>query len=373
MYVAVRPGRVRKPGVAPEALPFTLTRYEQKFAEALAAATTEEELAAAYRDHLAPLFAQEMVAGFTEVGTPTGTLGGLPIVKPQYGRAGYAPSRSSTLFKSGDPVALSRVLKIEGDAVVFEILFDQANEDAIAYAHTRVGHLIVNSIEGTRIPIRDEVAWMLGEDLFPGRERPLNVRDLAEPIGHEGSDGKFYEYVRAIPLPERVWRGILDRFDAAVESARLGPPGERRAKLDEALATVRTETERAVYHRSRLIARTEVQFAQNFGRMNGWMSAIADGFIDPERAGKQWKIGPEITRRGKRVCPACLPMRDVIVPIMDPFNTPRFGPVMMPPMHPACRCTAILIPDIERAGGAITTRSPRVGSAATPELAPSPR
>lgn len=348
-FVRTRGERVVKPYSDPIALPFTLTPRERAFADALYAASTIEELTAAYRDHLGPIYSQQMVRGYVEIGEQVGEAAIEAVI---------ADKPDSQVFST--PMVTPEYGTVR-KAIDLNYLFDLAHEDGITYSIDRVGHLIVNSTTGLRRPIREDIAWMLGGDpgtRRAGLDRPPNVRDLAEPPGsspESAGSGMFYEAVSAIPLPTRIRLGIeaetrrlrieFDRRFGGVE----GVEAERMAAL-RAYETRRAALYRDAYtHRSRLIARTEVQFAQNFGRYNGWQQAIDDGLIDVEKAGKQWKIGPELSRRGKRVCPTCRPLSGVIVRINEPFDT-LHGPVMMPPMHPACRCTAVLIPDIEAAG-----------------------
>jgi SPP1 gp7 family putative phage head morphogenesis protein len=86
--------------------------------------------------------------------------------------------------------------------------------------------------------------------------------------------------------------------------------------------------------RAVMIARTEIQIAQNQGRYEGWKQASEAGFVDPS-AMKMW-----VTALDERTCEICAPLNGEIVPWKGLFSIGLEAPIV----HPNCRCTMVIIP-----------------------------
>jgi len=82
------------------------------------------------------------------------------------------------------------------------------------------------------------------------------------------------------------------------------------------------------------IARTETMRASNYGRYEAWKKSRVV-------IGKEW-----VTAFDDRTCPECAASDGDQAPLEKPF---RNG-VLMPPLHPNCRCTAVPIIDRNLAG-----------------------
>jgi len=82
------------------------------------------------------------------------------------------------------------------------------------------------------------------------------------------------------------------------------------------------------------IARTETMRASNYGRYEAWKKSRVV-------VGKEW-----VTAFDDRTCPECAASDGDQAPLEKPF---RNG-VLMPPLHPNCRCTAVPIIDRNLAG-----------------------
>ena len=93
-------------------------------------------------------------------------------------------------------------------------------------------------------------------------------------------------------------------------------------------------------YRSQTIARTEALRATNFGVQDAWRQAIATGKATESLVRRQWVVAKD-----ERLCEVCAPIPKLNgkrgVPFGQPFATPK-GPVMMPPLHPGCRCSLYL-------------------------------
>jgi SPP1 gp7 family putative phage head morphogenesis protein len=83
-----------------------------------------------------------------------------------------------------------------------------------------------------------------------------------------------------------------------------------------------------------MIARTEIQIAQNEGRMEGYRQADEAGYVDPESM-KIWITAPD-----ERTCDICAPLNGEIVPWNGLFS---IG-LQHPTVHPNCRCTFTMLP-----------------------------
>lgn len=82
--------------------------------------------------------------------------------------------------------------------------------------------------------------------------------------------------------------------------------------------------------------------ALNFGRQMLFAEAVGEGII-PISARKVW-----VTAIDERVCPICAPMDGVAVPVLDRFlvstgdKKQDHVKLVVPPVHPNCRCTMVL-------------------------------
>lgn len=84
--------------------------------------------------------------------------------------------------------------------------------------------------------------------------------------------------------------------------------------------------------RAEMIARTETIQASNTGRFEGWAADINDGAYSTDSR-KEWVAG-------HKPCDVCDPSTGEVVRWDQPFE----NGAMMPPLHPNCRCTAVLLP-----------------------------
>lgn len=122
--------------------------------------------------------------------------------------------------------------------------------------------------------------------------------------------------------------------------------------------SLRGLAERYLEQRADVMARVQTFTALNFGRQMVFAEAVGEGII-PVSARKVW-----VTALDEKVCEMCGPMDGVAVPILDRFTvlhpTPKTSrgthrgtsKLVIPPVHPNCRCTVVL--DKTFTGGIIT-------------------
>lgn len=187
--------------------------------------------------------------------------------------------------------------------------FDLINQRALEWAEDHVGRLI------TQITVeqRAVVQQVVGNALRGG----ATVDDVAGSLS------------RVI--------GLTDRYALAVENSYQGTlarllsegasPAQAQATAERLADAYR---QRLLQARARTIARTEILSAQNAGRQVGWADAIAQGYADPNSL-KVWMVDDP--------CDICADLDGEEVPWDGDFSNGE----QMPPAHPNCECTAILV------------------------------
>ncbi len=93
--------------------------------------------------------------------------------------------------------------------------------------------------------------------------------------------------------------------------------------------------------RARMIARTEIAFAQNQGMYDTLLQAQSSGLFGGQ-AMKEWVTGPI------DVCDICVPMGGTKIPVTQNFSW-RGGSGPNPPAHPNCRCMIMPVPNLTQA------------------------
>jgi hypothetical protein len=101
----------------------------------------------------------------------------------------------------------------------------------------------------------------------------------------------------------------------------------------------RTLIERYLEQRALANATVYSVSAQNFGRAMGYAQMMAEGQISPN-AKKVWQ-----TAHDERVCDYCGPMDGVTADLIGPFSV-RGNRLLVPPVHPHCRCTIAIDEEI---------------------------
>lgn len=175
----------------------------------------------------------------------------------------------------------------------------------VAWANQRAGDLITAIGLGTRLSIREMI-----------------VRANTQGTPVDILAGQIRNIIGLHPQWAMAVRNYEDNLRAKGKSQKI---------IDARVATYR---QRLIHKRARMIARTEVVGAANQGRLMAWKAQVAAGLIDPDTAYKRW-----LTHKDERTCPVCGPTDREEVP----FDTLFSVGVQVPPLHPNCRCTAILV------------------------------
>lgn len=91
--------------------------------------------------------------------------------------------------------------------------------------------------------------------------------------------------------------------------------------------------DKSLRYRENMIARTESIRAVNLGQIELWDQAADAGLYDRGRMRKVWVVTLD-----DMTCPWCTEMSGQYVEVDQNFQSPEFGSVESPPLHPHCRC-----------------------------------
>ena len=196
--------------------------------------------------------------------------------------------------------------------------FDYLDPRAVQWANQRAGQLITSLVDEQREMLRDIISEGVSEQLTVD-EIGRNVRDV-------------------IGLPES-WSNAVPKARAS-EFAKLISSGRSISEANERADQVAERyRERLIRARAKTIARTEIMTAQNQGRWLSWAQGTEQGFI-PKNARKEWIAAPGIGPK-PHLCDICKDLNGIQVEWDKEFPGTD---VIMPPIHPNCRCTAVIVP-----------------------------
>jgi hypothetical protein len=196
-------------------------------------------------------------------------------------------------------------------------MFNFISMKATDYARLRSAQLVTSIDQSNRLAIRE----VISQAFTTPRTIDQTARSLRQIVG----------------LHPRWARAVQKFNDTNVK--RLIRDG---MEVDAAQGVADSMTDKyrhkLIRRRSEMIARTEIQTAQNFGREASWQATHRAGLLDV-RAEKEWLTAPPGSRYGPP-CDICMALRGTRVPWDGIFDNGS----SMPPAHPNCRCTAAIIP-----------------------------
>jgi hypothetical protein len=198
--------------------------------------------------------------------------------------------------------------------------FDAKDPRAVAWAENRAGTMIVQISTETLSAVRQIISRTLAE----GGGIPRAAREIERVVG----------------LHDR-WQRAVDNFYLR-EIDRISATKPIDVAVEEAQANAIAYHDTLVRARALNIARTEILAAQNIGQILSWYQAADNGVLNLGLAEKEWVVGPD-GWRGINVCDECMDLAGKRVPVTDVFPNGEFSP----PLHPNCRCTMNLIPQVD--------------------------
>lgn len=197
--------------------------------------------------------------------------------------------------------------------VDFTLSFNKTNPNSLKFAQNRAGQLITSIDEMTRMAVRKIIIDAFNEQ--------IDVRATAQRI--KNVVGLHPRWADAVVKYEKEQLDLLKRTGMN-EAKALKTAQERASRYADQLKS----------KRATMIARTEIQIAQNEGRYEGWKQASDAGFVDPQSQ-KMW-----ITAKDERTCDECAPMDGELVPWNGVFSNGLEKPIV----HPHCRCAMTIVP-----------------------------
>lgn len=188
---------------------------------------------------------------------------------------------------------------------------------AVDYAQTRSAQLVTSIDENNRLAIR----YIIGDSIAKGRTA-LETASMLEKI---------------IGLHPR-WAQAVVNFDGRTFQSLLSQGVKGPAARAQTDALTKRYRDTLIRRRAEMIARTEIQTAQNMARQSAWDAGARTGYVDAAST-KRWLVAPSGSRRGAP-CDICASLNKTEVQWNQAFPTGH----IMPPAHPHCRCTAVLVP-----------------------------
>jgi hypothetical protein len=204
--------------------------------------------------------------------------------------------------------------KALGD-VIGHMAFNVTDPRAIEWAANRAGELVVTTSQAVRDDIRGVIT-----SAFVNQTNPREIAGMID---------------RQVGLFPRWANAVENRFQSSLTSFMGGGMSYGDAH-DRAQNLADAYRERLIDKRCTMIARTEVIRAANEGRAQSWQQAADAGLIDPATTTKEWIAESD-------ACDECSDLDTEEVLMDDDFSSGDD----MPPAHPNCRCTAVLVPDGE--------------------------
>ena len=237
----------------------------------------------------------------------------LPAFLPSKVKIDNKPAMANMEFTKLPMWAQPKPPKVE-----FTMSFNKTNPNSLAFAQRRAAELVTSIDAMTRDSIRRAIIDAFNEqlDYRATARRIKNVVGLHPRWAEAVTNFEKKEFVRL------VRSGIKE------ETARARSI-ERATRYADSLKS----------KRATMIARTEIQIAQNEGRQEGWNQAAKEGYVDVESQ-KMWVIAQD-----ERTCPICLELDGEIVGWNEVFSSGHETPGRV---HPNCRCTMVIIPPERR-------------------------
>lgn len=194
-----------------------------------------------------------------------------------------------------------------------ESSFTAQDPRAIAWAQQRAGARILGITKETQKAVAETIARSLKTQL----KREEVIDRITKIVGLDARQakalGNFYE---------NNLNDLLEQGFGYEEAVRVV------TKLSKEYR------ERLLIQRATRIARTETLAAANAGRILSWQEADEQGLL-PVGSQKRYK-----TAQDERTCSICGPLHNLTIPWESAFPTGD----SMPPTHPNCRCTAVIVP-----------------------------
>lgn len=195
--------------------------------------------------------------------------------------------------------------------------FNITDPNAARFADIQAARLVTAITEANRLAIRQIIS-----DAF------------AKQITVDYTARRLRQFVGLHPR----WATAVDRNYDRVYQNLIRQGVKPAVAAERALNINEKYRQKLIRARSTMIARTEIQIAQNMGRQAAWNQGLNRGYIDGTST-KKWSSSYSNNSYGPP-CDKCAELDGFEVKVDEAFP----NGLLMPPAHPHCRCTAVLMP-----------------------------
>lgn len=214
-------------------------------------------------------------------------------------------------------------------------LAGEANPQALAFLEDYPVPMVREMKEGVRELVRDAVQRGIADG-----DGPADIARLIRQLNGFGLTKSQWSWVmnyrRELMNGEPSSRALRDR--------RFSPVPATPEKL---VTMLQRYTERTLSYRANMIARTESIRALNAGLWLTMNGIADDGHVERDNLVRRWIPAPD-NATGGGPCPYCheiAVLNENGVGMDEPFVLPDDdGSIMMPPVHPHCRCIVFTRP-----------------------------
>ena len=236
--------------------------------------------------------------------------------------------------------------------VALEYRFDRASPTATKWATNEAASLVTDITYQQSKAMREVVTRAFTEGRTYGQTASA-LGQILQQVNPTGDVGQMLASQYAINA-----NGLTPMYANAVARSAQGHAEALLAQGvtgTKALEAVQKKGQRYAdklrRSRAKMISRTEIMRASNQGRLEAANQAAKKGLIDPAAAMRQWMASP------MDACPICTDLNGAIVALNQSWYAGE------PPAHPSCRCTWLLVPNVNvqappMFGGAGTGDSP---------------
>lgn len=214
---------------------------------------------------------------------------------------------------------------------------DMAPVDTIGFTLTPIDRLTLDYIDPRAVDYARRRAAALVTDIDSANRLGLR-RLITDSVARGRSPRETARLVRQTVGLHTRWIRAVDNFDRQQVAALVKQGLSPRAAQEQADVLTKRYRDRLIRRRAEMIARTEIQTAQNMARQSSWDAGNRAGYVDGGSM-KVWRAATA-TLRGAPPCDVCSQMNGQRVQ----WNAAFASGHLMPPAHPHCRCTAVLVP-----------------------------
>ena len=199
-----------------------------------------------------------------------------------------------------------------------KLSFDLTDPRAVHYAQMRAGDLLTSVTDQQKVLVKSIIVSAVRDGVNPEQ----TIGSLSRVIGLNDR--------QAVALENAYQKTIALHLK---NGATMGLATQRAQDMAKGYRI------RLIEQRAEMVARTEVMYAQNAGRLLGFQDAVDQGLVAQDSM-KQWSVSGL-----SNTCDECAGLDGETVALDDTFSNGEDNA----PAHPNCECTILLVPASEAA------------------------